>query len=555
MRRQPPKDFESVCSYSELNGDSPTKLHQQPINDSCASPDVKEGDGVFRIDPTITSNILKYKDNSSFWERWNEFWFPHNVPRACQLFRKENIAVPACYLLVGLLQGLSGPLINVLPLDMGASEAQQVTVAILTQLPSSFKMFFGFLSDTVPLFGYRRKSYMVIGWLITSFAALVLLYVIGSDLKKVTPASSNCFSSLDGAQNYENYNDMQQDGNDDGMIFEDAPESPMIRFLALCFLIYGCGVWMADVMADAVVAEKAKLEPIESRGSLQSTCYSYRFFGVMCAVPVSTYLYTAYGPYYVILLLSILPLMVLPAIYSLEEVIPLGYKSTWEHCLEIWHTVCSRATWQPMGFVFLYKTLQVSNAAGKEFSRTVLHFSSCQLNLMFFVALLLLYVGILMYKYCWIQSSWRTVYLITTAFGLLFGGLHLMLIYGHTLGLPPFWFAVGQNAFSEFVEGVQFLPTTIMMVHLCPEGSEVRPAVHEYNMWEESFVLLIILCTCSMLPKGCKLCLIHLGDEHWIDVECDSIHCFVRNMGCVEANLATGKLRWNGQVDLFSHCD
>lgn len=53
--------------------------------------------------------------------------YPPNVPRSVQLCRPENIAVPACYLLVGLLQGLSGPFTNVYPLDLNASEAQQVS--------------------------------------------------------------------------------------------------------------------------------------------------------------------------------------------------------------------------------------------------------------------------------------------------------------------------------------------------------------------------------------------------------------------------------------------
>lgn len=33
-------------------------------------------------------------------------------------------------------------------------------------------------------------------------------------------------------------------------------------------------------------------------------------------------------------------------------------------------------------------------------------------------------------------------------------------------------FALGDDAFAEFISGIQFLPTTIMMVHLCPHGSE-----------------------------------------------------------------------------------
>ena len=108
-------------------------------------------------------------------EKAYHYLHPPDAPRLVQLFRMENVAVPACYLLVGLLQGLSGPFVNVYPLDLGASEAQQSTISSLRSLPASFKLLFGFVSDNVPLCGYRRKSYMLVGWAITSLSMVALL--------------------------------------------------------------------------------------------------------------------------------------------------------------------------------------------------------------------------------------------------------------------------------------------------------------------------------------------------------------------------------------------
>ena len=50
----------------------------------------------------------------------------------------------------------------------------------------------------------------------------------------------------------------------------------------------------------------------------------------------------------------------------------------------------------------------------------------------------------------------------------------VLLIFGvnRRIGIPDFLFALGDEGMMEFIIGVQFLPTTIMMVHLCPEGSE-----------------------------------------------------------------------------------
>lgn len=50
------------------------------------------------------------------------------------------------------------------------------------------------------------------------------------------------------------------------------PENaPTIPFLSLTTLLFGTGFWLADVMGDSVVAEKAKLEPPHARGSVQSS--------------------------------------------------------------------------------------------------------------------------------------------------------------------------------------------------------------------------------------------------------------------------------------------
>jgi BT1 family len=378
-----------------------------------------------------------YPVNSWLSRGFYEWLFPPNVPRECQLLRRENICIPACYLMVGLLQGLSGPLINVYPIDLGATEAQQTTVSTIRSLPASFKLLFGFMSDNLPIRGYRRKSYMLIGWMIASTSLLALLF----------------FTDLSMSQH-------------DG----PPPNAPTIPALSLSLLGFGTGFWLADVMGDSIVAEKAKLELV--KGHIQSTCYACRFFGLMMAAPLSTILYSTVGPAYVIGLLTLLPLTVLPSIYWLREEKNIQVKSTADQCQEIYKTVCSRAVWQPMGFVYLYNLLQVGNSAWKEYLKTVLGFTSSQLNIILIVAYVLLYLGVLAYKYCFIHWSWRSVYIFTTLINGFFSALQVLLIQGITFGMSNFVFALGDDAFSEFLGGIQFLPTTIMMVHLCPTGSE-----------------------------------------------------------------------------------
>jgi len=349
---------------------------------------------------------------------------------------------------VGILQGLGAPFINVYPLDLNATEAQQATVSALRGLPASLKLIFGFMSDNFPLLGYRRKSYMFIGWTLASLSIFALLTF--SDL--------HIFRQTD-----------ETTGKSVVLVNE---KSPSIGFLSFTILFSGIGYWLADVMADSVVAEKAKLEPEESRGHLQSSCYAFRFFGLMVAAPCSTVIYSKYGPQVVAALMAIFPLSILPLVYIFWEPHNIEVKSVKVQCNEIWKSVCSRAVWQPLGFVYIYNVLQVGNAAWREYLRSVLGFTANQLNTLLIVAYVLLYLGVLAYKYYFITWSWRTIYISTTLLNGFFSALQLLLIMGITFGLSPFVFALGDDVFSDFIGGIQFLPTTIMMVHLCPDGSE-----------------------------------------------------------------------------------
>ena len=392
--------------------------------------------------------------------------YPPKSPRSVQLLRKENIAIPLCYLTVGILQGLSGPFINVYPLFLGATEAQQITISSIRSLPASFKLLFGFWSDNVPFLGYRRKAYMFLGWATSSAAMLMLTFM--SNLERIEVDDDN--DNNGDENNNDGYNN--GNGNNSNVSYEPPEDAPSIPFLTFTLLLFGTGFWFADVMGDSLVAEKAKLEPPESRGQLQSTCYASCFFGKMIAAPIATVLYSTHGPQVLVRLMGIVPMMMLYPIYHLWEMKDVEIQPTRVQCLEIWNTVCSRAVWQPMGFVYLYNVLQIGNAAWKEFLMSVLLFQDWQLNILFVVATVLLYLGVMAYKFYFIKYSWRAIYIGTTTLNTILSLLQLLLIKGITFGLSPFVFALGDDIFADFIAGVQFLPTTIMMVHLCPAGSE-----------------------------------------------------------------------------------
>ena len=147
----------------------------------------------------------------------NDWLYPPQVPPELQLLRKENVAIPLCYLLVGTIEGLSGPILGVYPLDLGATEAQQTTMSILSILPASIKIIFGFLSDNFPIFGYRRKPYMILDWILTSLSYGILLLTTDLSLSK------------------------NDDDDDEEIVVPQ--NAPSILFLSLMTFLFSTGYW------------------------------------------------------------------------------------------------------------------------------------------------------------------------------------------------------------------------------------------------------------------------------------------------------------------------
>ena len=58
-----------------------------------------------------------------------------------------------------------------------SSSLLSAAAASLTTLPWSFKILFAMLTDGVPIRGYRRRPYMVVGWSLTAVMLLVLACV------------------------------------------------------------------------------------------------------------------------------------------------------------------------------------------------------------------------------------------------------------------------------------------------------------------------------------------------------------------------------------------
>ena len=102
------------------------------------------------------------------------------IARKLITMKQKQIAILAA--VVYFIQGALGISAVALPIyfrSLGWSVAEITVISSLTSLPWILKVVYGFLSDSIPLFGLRRKSYLLV-YLVCSFAGWISFALIGS---------------------------------------------------------------------------------------------------------------------------------------------------------------------------------------------------------------------------------------------------------------------------------------------------------------------------------------------------------------------------------------
>jgi hypothetical protein len=149
---------------------------------------------------------------------------------------EQNIPIGISYFSVGFVTGfLSTPLSIYMIQKLNVDPQIQNVISILQYFPWALKIFFGFASDTFPIYGMHRIPYLLLGAFI--YSTTFFLYGLWGQ------------HSLGG-------------------------------LIAVIFLGVS-GLVQLDVNLDALCVERSRLEPETRRGEFQSSCYATRFGGTL----------------------------------------------------------------------------------------------------------------------------------------------------------------------------------------------------------------------------------------------------------------------------------
>ncbi|EQC29117.1 hypothetical protein SDRG_13148 [Saprolegnia diclina VS20] len=255
------------------------------------------------------------------------------------LISQEALALFSQYfaigILYGMLPGLKYPVFN----NYLHMEGYQTSAyGVLIYIGWSFKVFLGMLSDCFPLFGYRRKPWMLLGWAIATFGLCLMTF-------SPFPApycDDACLAKM-------------------ATFNVDAPNSGF-KFIVLSVLV-GFGYVMADCAADAMVVEYAQREPAAVRGRTQTAVYTSRYMGQMLAQCSIAFLLNgpAYGGSFtfsvspnVMYGICLVPCaLIVPSTLLFLVEVPSAKVSFADWVANFWGLLQKRVMWQICAFKFL----------------------------------------------------------------------------------------------------------------------------------------------------------------------------------------------------------
>uniref|UniRef100_M4BG18 Folate-Biopterin Transporter (FBT) Family n=2 Tax=Hyaloperonospora arabidopsidis (strain Emoy2) TaxID=559515 RepID=M4BG18_HYAAE len=386
---------------------------------------------------------------------------------APDLKSKESFGLLVQYAAVGLNYGvLPATIYPFLQNYMNASGAQVTMAATLVVLPWSFKCFYGILSDCRPLWGYRRRPWMVIGWAICLTMLLVMACMPAGDPYYTVPADRDIMPAeyTPEIEARINYRASSQAG----------------KYVLLMF-VAAVGYVMADVCADSIVVDFAQREPLKTRGKTQSAIYSVRTLFVILGQLLTGFCFNGkeYGGDFdfsitfpqLMLILAVLTVPVIPMTWFFikeEKVLRVEFK---RYMMELWRLIQKRAIYQIIFYSFFSNLFSgISYTAASPVQSYMVGVTPINSTISDILGSVLFLAGIMITSKWGLHWNWRYMIMFT-------GGLVIVVdcITTFVTVWDVFrsqWLWLGLPLTVQLPAGVNFVISGFVVVELAGVGNE-----------------------------------------------------------------------------------
>ncbi|KAG2773780.1 hypothetical protein PC129_g5347 [Phytophthora cactorum] len=328
--------------------------------------------------------------------------------------------------------GTSYYLNETLALHPAQSESLRATAAI----PWIIKPLYGMLSDSVPIWGTRRKSYLLIFSTISAAAYFALSM----------PGLITTYESA-----------------------------------LVALVVASLGIAFCDVVIDGKVVEAARSEREDMAGNLQTLSWISLSVGSVLGSMVSGYALNTFGPLGVFFLSAVGPLCVVLISIKIpeEKYVPQGdigfLQTVQDQCRALASVVVDPICWRPMLWIFLSNALPPSvGEAMFSFKTAELGFSKSFLGFISTVGSFTLLGTTALYNAYFRDMPFRRMFFrIQLASACVsFAEFVLVSRLNVAFGISDRFFIFGDEILSDVVARLKHMPSLVLCAKICPPGIE-----------------------------------------------------------------------------------
>jgi folate/biopterin transporter len=350
--------------------------------------------------------------------------------------KPELIAILAVYFVQGIL-GLARLAVSFFLKDeLHLSPVEVSALLGIVALPWMIKPIFGFISDGLPIFGYRRRPYLVLSGILGSAAWVSLSTLVHTSL---------------------------------GATIAIALSSLSVAF--------------SDVIVDSLVVERARAESKAQVGSLQSICWGATALGGLITAYFSGLLLEYFSTRTIFLITALFPLIISVVAWFISET-PVNKDSENHHqtnafnvptqLKQLRQAFTQKAILLPTAFILIWQSTPSGDAAFFFFFTNELHFEAEFLGRVHLVTSLASLIGIWIFQRFLKTVPFRVIcgwsIFISTALR-----MTMLLLVTHAnraLGIDDHWFSLGDSLILAVMGQIAFMPVMVLAARICPLGIE-----------------------------------------------------------------------------------
>ena len=332
--------------------------------------------------------------------------------------------------------------------DLGLTPAEVAALTGITAIPWIIKPVFGFISDGLPIFGYRRRPYLILSGLIGTASWIALATLVHDTLTAT-----------------------------------------------IVILLTSLSVAIGDVIVDSLIVERAREESLARSGSLQSLSWGASALGGLLTAYFSGMLLQHLSSTQVFEITATFPLIVSAVAWliSEEKVSKAEAKQSpvKGQIKQLWGALKQKQVWLPIAFLFVWQATPTADSAFFFFSTNELGFEPEFLGRVRLVTSFASLVGIFLFQRYLKTVPFRKILGWNTVIAAVLGMTTLLLVThaNRALGIDDRWFSLGDSLILTVVGQITWMPVLVLSARICPKGVEATLFALLMSIWNLSGLL------------------------------------------------------------------